>query len=616
MTLAPGTRVGSYEVTDQIGAGGMGEVYRATDPALAREVAIKVLPSLFAQDADRLARFEREAKTLASVNHSNIAAIYGLEKWQGTYALVMELVEGLTLADRIALGPIPVEEALPIARQLAEALEVAHERGIVHRDFKPANIKIRPDGTVKVLDFGLAKATELATGSGSGSHSQTITTPAMTQAGLILGTAAYMSPEQARGSTVDKRADIWAFGVVLYEMLAGRRLFDEPSVSETAAAVLKGDLTIEGLPRETPSAVKRLIARCLTRDGRRRLRDIGEARIAIDEAIAHPDDDAESGTARGESSRVPTWRRVVPWAIASVAVIGAAVSAWAPWRAASSPAAVTRVMGDFGADITLAMAASISVVLSPDGRQLVLVGSPKPGDRPRLYLRRLDELVASSIPGTDGARNPFFSPDGRWIAFFADGKLKKIPVTGGAGVALCDAPDDRGGSWADNGWIALSPRSGESPLYRVSSDGGRAEPLTTLGAGEVTHRWPHVLPGGAAVLYTASKATGDYEDADIVVRSIGSGETRIVHHGGYHASYLPTGHLIYVSRGKLFAAPFDLQRFELGRQASPVLSDFATTPGTGAVQLTFSRDGSSRFSGPKGSSRPSKSILTVSESPS
>jgi serine/threonine-protein kinase len=593
MTLARGTSIGPYEVTDQIGAGGMGEVYRATDPALGREVAIKVLPSVFAQDANRLSRFEREAKTLASVNHTNIAAIYGLEKWQGTYALVMELVDGLTLADRIALGPIPTDEALPIARQLAEALEVAHERGIVHRDFKPANIKIRPDGTVKVLDFGLAKATELAMVSGSGSNSPTITTPAMTQAGLILGTAAYMSPEQARGGTVDKRADIWAFGVVLYEMLAGRRLFDEPSVSETVAAVLKGELTLEGLPVETPSTVKRLIARCLTRDWRRRLRDIGEARIAIDEAIAHPDDDAESGTAHRESSRVPTWRRVVPWAIASIAIIGAAVLfAWAPWRAASSRPAVTRVTGDFGADITLAPAGSINVALSPDGRQLVLVGSPKPGDRARLYLRRLDELLASPIPGTDGAHNPFFSPDGRWIGFFADGKLKKIPVTGGAAVALADAPDDRGGSWAENGWIAFSPRSGEWPLYRVSSDGGTAEPLTKLAAGEVTHRWPHVLPGGAAVLYTASKATGDYEDADIVVRSIGSGDTRIVHHGGYRASYLPTGHLIYVSQGKLFAAPFDLERFELRGQASPVLSDFASTPGTGAVQLSFSRDGS------------------------
>jgi serine/threonine-protein kinase len=591
MTLARGTSIGPYEVTDPLGAGGMGEVYRATDPALARQVAIKVLPAAFAQDANRLARFEREAKTLASVNHSNIAAIYGLEKWQGTYALVMELVDGLTLAERIAFGPIPLEEALPIARQLAEALEVAHERGIVHRDFKPANIKIRPDGTVKVLDFGLAKATEAAIVSGSGSHSPTITTPAMTQAGLILGTAAYMSPEQARGSSVDKRADIWAFGVVLYEMLAGRRLFDEPSVSETAAAVLKGELTLEGLPAETPSAIKRLIGRCLTRDWRRRLRDIGEARIAIDEVIAHPGDGGESRTAQEERSRAPTWRRVVPWAIAFTAVIAAVVSAWAPWRAASAPKSVTRLTSDFGAEITLPLNQSISVLLSPDGRQLVLVGSPRPGDRSRLYVRRLDQLVATPLAGTEGARNPFFSPDGRWIGFFADGKLKKIPVSGGAAVALCDAPDDRGGSWAEDGWIAFAPRSGELPLFRVSSDGGTPEPLTKLDAGEVTHRWPQVLPGGR-VLYTSSKATGNYEDADIVVRSIGSGETRIVHHGGYHASYLPTGHLIYVSQGELFAAPFDLERLALTSQASPVLSDFTRQPGTGAVQLAFSQDGS------------------------
>jgi len=328
VSLSPGTRLGPYEIAAQIGSGGMGEVYRATDTTL-----------------------DREARTLASVNHTNIAAIYGLEKSQGICALVMELVEGLTLADRISLGPIPVDEALPVARQLAEALEVAHERGIVHRDFKPANIKIRPDGTVKVLDFGLAKAMDLTGASSSGSHSATITTPAMTQAGVILGTAAYMSPEQARGGPVDKRADVWAFGVVLYEMLAGKRLFDEGTVSDTLAGVLKSELTLDALPRSTPPALKRLIARCLTRDWRQRLRDIGEARIAIEGALAHPEDVTLDADASRRPASQPSWQRVLPWAIAAAALLVAGVSVWAPWRAVPPSEQVTRLSVDLGADL-------------------------------------------------------------------------------------------------------------------------------------------------------------------------------------------------------------------------------------------------------------------------
>jgi serine/threonine-protein kinase len=482
MTLAPGTRIGPFEVTSQIAAGGMGEVYRATDTALDREVAIKVLPAAFAQDANRLARFEREAKTLASVNHSNIAAIHGLERWQGTCALVMELVEGLTLADRIALGPIPLEEALPIARQLAEALEVAHERGIVHRDFKPANIKIRPDGTVKVLDFGLAKAMDAAVVIG-GSESPTITTPAMTQAGMILGTAAYMSPEQARGGLVARRADIWAYGVVLYEMLVGRRLFDEPSVSETVAAVLKGELTFTALPQGTPASISRLIARCVTRDSRRRLRDIGEARIMIDDALANREDGTEARDARRVVQQTPRRLAVPIWIVAGIALVVAAVATWAPWRKAPTPAAVTRLTTDYGADIALSPTAGISMLLSPDGQQLVLVGSPRPGDRPRLYVRRLDKLEATPLTGTDGAKDPFFSPDGQWIGFFADGKLKKIPSSGGAALTLADAPDDRGGSWADNGWIAFcrDPESFHSiACRRMAAPRSRSRNLTPV----------------------------------------------------------------------------------------------------------------------------------------
>ncbi len=592
MALPAGTRIGSYDVIAQIGVGGMGEVYRATDTTLGREVALKVLPTALAQDADRLTRLEREAKTLAAVNHPNIAAIYALEKWDGTYALVMELVEGPTLADQIALGPVSVDEGLAIARQIAEALEVAHERGIVHRDLKPANVKIRPDGTAKVLDFGLAKATDLAVSSLSGSHSPTITTPARTEIGAILGTAAYMSPEQARGQQVDKRGDIWAFGLVLYEMLTARRLFDEATVSDTLAAVLKGDIHLDALPRGTPPAVKQVIVRCLTRDSRRRLRDIGEARIAIEDAIAHPDAATSSDSAiPGRSEPRAQWRQALPWAVTVGVLATAATAWWAPWREAAAPLSVIRLAANLGADVTMAAMGS-NVVLSPDGRVLAFAGSAAPGERPRLFVRRLDQLEASPLAGTEGARHPFFSPDGLWIGFFAGGKLKKAPVSGGTAITLCDAPEDRGGSWSDDGSIVFTPSAGEFPLFKVSADGGTPEPLTKLRTGELTHRWPQVLPGGRAVLYTASVTVGNYEGANLVVQPLGGGEPKTVQRGGYYARYLPDGYLLYMSQGKLFAAPFDLGRLEIRQQASPVLSTVTSAPSTGGAEFSFSQDGS------------------------
>ncbi|HLE56153.1 MAG TPA: protein kinase, partial [Rhodothermia bacterium] len=449
-----------------------------------------------------------------------------------------------------------------------------------------ANIKRLPSGRVMLLDFGLAKIRDVDEVPGSSRRGLE------TSAGLILGTCAYMSPEQARGGPVDKRADVWAFGVVLYEMLAGKRLFDEGTVSDTLAGVLKSELTLDALPRSTPPALKRLIARCLTRDWRQRLRDIGEARIAIEGALAHPEDVTLDADASRRPASQPSWQRVLPWAIAAAALLVAGVSVWAPWRAVPPSEQVTRLSVDLGADLTLPANAGSGVALSPDGRLFALAGSPRPGDRPRLHVRRLDELQASPLPGTDGASSPFFSPDGLWIGFFADGKLKKIPVRGGTAVTLSDAPDNRGGSWSEDGWIAFSPRSGEVPLFRVSSDGGTPEPLTQLGAGEVTHRWPQVLPGGRAVLYTASKATGNYEEATIVVRSLPSGETRTVHQGGYYARYLPTGHLVYISQGTLFAAPFNLERLAIESQPSPLLTDVTNSPITGGAQFTFAENGS------------------------
>jgi Tol biopolymer transport system component len=596
--LRVGARLGPYEIRDLIGIGGMGEVYRAVDTSLGREVAIKVLPAAFAQDADRLARFEREAKTLATLNHPNIAAIYGIEQSGDAYALVMELVEGSSLADRMAHGAVPLDEALPMARQIAEALEVAHERGIVHRDLKPANVRIRADGAVKVLDFGLAKTVESSTAV-AGSHSPTITTPAMTGMGVILGTAAYMSPEQARGSVVDKRADIWAFGVVLYEMLSGRRLVDEADVSDALAVVLKGELRLDALPATTPSPVRQLIARCLTRDLRQRLRDIGEARIAIEDAIAHP-----AGATQDSAHRVrvaPTfWQRALPWTIAIAALAAAGAAVWFTQRAATGSGSVMRLTLDPAGDLTLPLPLTqgATVLLSPDGKRLAIVGSPAGGGRARLYVRRLDELQAAPLQGTEGARNPFFSPDGLSIGFFADGKLKKISVNGGVALTLCDAPDDRGGSWGD-GWIAFTPRPGDSAIFRVSQDGGSPAPLTTLAPGEVTHRWPQILPGGRAVLYTANAATGNYDQANIVVQPLGGGSPKVVHQGGSYGRYLPAGHLVYVSQGKLFAAPFDAERLVASAQGVPVISGVTSAVATGGAQFSFSDDGSFAYvSGP------------------
>jgi serine/threonine protein kinase/Tol biopolymer transport system component len=550
-----------------------------------------VLPDAFVSDPERLARFRREAQVLASLNHPNIAHVYGLEQSDGVQALVMELVEGPTLADRIAQGPVPVEEALPIAKQIAEALEAAHEQNIIHRDLKPANIKLRPDATVKVLDFGLAKVLDSTAAATDTSHSPTITSPAMmTGVGVLLGTAAYMSPEQARGGQVDKRADIWAFGVVLYEMLAGRRLFDEATVSDTLAGVLKSDVKLDALPREVPSSVRRLIGRCLTRDLRRRLRDVGEARIALEDAIAH-DDAAADSVPSDRASTWSAWRKALPWVITASAVVAAGIIVWTTGRQPPRSEPVMRLSSDMGAGIRLNATMGSRLVLSPDGRVLVLVGSPGVNDRSRLFVRHLDQLQATSLPGTEGARNPFFSPDGQSIGFFADGQLKRVPLSGGTAVALCDAPDDRGGSWSDDGWIVFSPRPGEA-LYRVSSEGGTPEALTTLGAREVTHRWPQVLPGGRAVLYTASTATGNYEAATIAVRSLASGETTIVHRSGYNARYVPSGHLVYISQGSLYAARFNLDRLAIESPAAPIVGDVTNAPGTGAADFSISSNGS------------------------
>ncbi len=596
----------------------MGEVYRARDTKLNRDVALKILPDAFASDPDRLARFTREAQTLASLNHPNIAAIYGIEESQDVRALVMELVEGEDLSQKLeglrAQGSgLPIDEALPIARQIAEALEAAHEQGIIHRDLKPANVKVRGDGTVKVLDFGLAKAIEGPGGSsgagraGGVSMSPTLSMHA-TQAGIILGTAAYMSPEQAAGKPVDKRSDLWAFGVVLMEMLTGRPVFTGETVSHVLAAVLRAEPDWTTLPAETPAPIRKLLRRCLEKDRKRRLADAADARLEIDDAL----------TPIGEAStvRVPmpeaAWRRALPWAVAAVACIAAVTTLflWAPWRRASPPAPL-RLEATLGADASLVITTvggagvpdGNATDVSPDGSQLAFLAQPHSGGAPRLYVRRLDQLTATPLAGTENAVGPFFSPDGQWLAFFGGGTLKKIAVTGGAPVTLADAPSARGGSWTEDGTIIFTPNSGNGGLWRVPAAGGTAERLTTPAPGEATHRWPQVLPSGRAVLYTVSAVIGNSTNAWLAVQPLPTGTQHIVQRGGFYGRYLPSGlgspkraerergHLTWVHDGTVFAAPFDLATLAVTGPAVSVVPGVVSGTASGNAQVAVSHTG-------------------------
>jgi serine/threonine-protein kinase len=590
-----GQTISHYKVTAKLGEGGMGVVYRATDSKLGRDVALKVLPENFAADGERMARFEREAQLLAALNHAHIAGIYGLEEYAGPEgsgrALAMELVEGPTLADRIAQGPIPLEEALPIALQIAEALEYAHDRGIVHRDLKPANIKLTADGKVKVLDFGLAKALDDPVSSMDVATSPTITAAA-TRAGIILGTAAYMSPEQAKGKPADRRADIWAFGVVLYEMLSGKQLYTGETVSETLAHVILNEPRLDVLPAATPPRVRRLIARCLTREPKQRLQAIGEARIALDEALAGVEEIVAVAAAPAALPAPPPWRRALPWAAAGFSLLAFALALWRPWDSAPAPRSVVRLSVELGSDASLVPGTLGSgAVISPDGKRLAFVGRT-PNQQPQLFIRPLNQLKATPLAGTEGVHGPFFSPDNEWIAFFAGGKLKKISVQGGAVVTLCDAAGDRGGSWGDDDRIVFAAGNREG-LSRVPSAGGKPEPLTELdkATNEITHRWPQVLPGSKAVLFTTHNAGSAFDNATIVVQSLETKERKIVQRGGSYARYLRSGHLMYMHEGTLFAAAFDLDRLELAGQPAPAVEEVITTSGTGSAQFAVSETG-------------------------
>jgi Tol biopolymer transport system component len=585
LAFTPGTRLGVYEVAAQIGEGGMGQVFRATDTRLKRQVAIKILPPSVAADAERLTRFQREAEVLASLNHPNIAAIYGLEEGGGMTALVMEFVEGEDLSQRIARGAIPIDDALPIAKQIAEALGAAHEQGIIHRDLKPANIKVRPDGTVKVLDFGLARVGESAAGSSPNmSMSPTIATPvdfalgrpAMTQMGMILGTAAYMAPEQAKGRAVDKRADIWAFGVVLYEMLSGTRLFAGESVSDVLAAVLTREPDWSALPASTPPGLLRLLRRCLEREPRRRLHDIADSHFDLEDAAQPP-----SHTGSGRPSGGASGRRLpMRWlaGAAALTLLGALAGGFAVRGLDRAP---TPKPTYFAAALSLGddlMQQASGVAISPDGTRIAFGGSQ--GRQPWLFLRSFDELQQRLIPGSKDGFAPFFSPDGQWLAFFTVSEgtrgaaLTKIKIEGGAPIRITDTASSAlagftaAGSWSESEQILFS---GSSPtIQRVSASGGPAVAVTALDASrnEQSHVQPRWLPDGRGLLYVANVASGRQ---DVMVASGDSGKGRVLVEGGNSPRFAPSGHLLFVREKTLLAAPFDLQKLELTGEPFPVV---------------------------------------------
>ncbi len=575
-----GKTLAHYQVAEKIGAGGMGEVWRARDTRLDRDVALKFLPVHFAQDPERLARFEREAKLLATLNHTNIAIIYGLEESDGVRFLALEYVPGETLK-----GPVALEDLDAIVRQLIDALEEAHENGVVHRDLKPANIKITPDGKVKVLDFGLAKALADEGSAEVSPNSPTLAASALTRGGVLLGTAAYMSPEQARGKKVDKRTDIFAFGSVVYEMLTGKQAFGGESISDSLGAILLKEPDRSLLPDSTPANLRRLLDRCLEKDPKRRLRDIGEARIILDEplppaVIPTPPPDRPGGLSH-----------LLPWALAPLAAL---VAGLAVWLLARPPKPVPRPV--FRATAPVAPTRTPFLAFSRDGSRVAYTAGPTQ----QVYIRAVDQLEAKPIPGADGTYGLTFSPDGQWLAFGGGPsgqtrKIKKVQAVGGALITLCEA-NPWGMDWGPDGYLIFGGVTPEG-LRRVSAAGGKLEILTTPDAkkGETGHRWPHILPGGHAVLYAI---TGGADDAKIAVLSLETRAQRVLLEGGSSPRYVPagdgrTGYLVYWRAGSLFAVPFDPRRLEVTGSAVPVLEGVygSTNAGGSAMAIRHRRTG-------------------------
>jgi serine/threonine-protein kinase len=588
MSLVAGTRLGAYEITGVVGAGGMGEVYAATDTVLERAVAIKVLPEALAFDAQLIARFEQEAKTLAALNHPNVAQIYGLERGGSATAIVMELVAGPTLADRIAIAPIPEAEAIDIAMQIAAALEAAHSHRIVHRDLKPANVKLRPDGTVKVLDFGIAKALETRAGPGASA----LTTPALTEFGVVLGTAAYMSPEKARGKAVDQRTDIWAFGCVLYEMLTGRAAFGGEDVTTTLARVLERDTSLGSLPATTSPAVRQAIALCLEKDPRKRIADIRDVRLALEGAFSPPSDSQRKvGVAAGTSR----------FGLATAFMAGAALSAVTVLFLTTTEPPSPRIVPftvDMPARESLGLDAnSQSLAITPDGGSIAFSTSAAANEY-QWYLRSIDSLDSRPLPGARLAfETPFFSADGRWIGFDdGAGRMARLSVLGGTPIPIAELPARlRGASWGENGEILYG--TDDSGLWRVAVEGGMPEQLTAPEAG-IAHRWPQWLPGGRAALFTVSDAQAD----QIALLDVESRAVRMLVPDGMTPTYVDTGHVVYgVADGSLRAVGFDLAHLTVEGEPVPLLQGVAMIPGSRGAHYALAADGTLVFG--KGSGR-------------
>ncbi len=589
MTLETGTKLGPYEILSPLGSGGMGEVYLANDTKLDRKVAIKVLPELMTRDPERVARFEREAKLLASLNHPNIAAIHGFDDSDGTRFLIMEYVEGQTLSIHLKNGPVAVKDALDITKQIAEALEAAHEQGVIHRDLKPANVMIREDGTVKVLDFGLAKAMAEESSGPVPADSPTITAN-YTRPGVVLGTAAYMSPEQARGRPLDKRTDIWSFGIMLYECLTGAPLFQGETANDSIGAILHKEPEWSLLPPGTPPTIQLLLRRCLTKDRKRRLHDIADARIELENAIVDP-----TSTSLGLAQTALNVKRqwLLSWPVTLVIAIVVALAAVGGWFAkphAKESSLVVRLSAIIPEKLEFTTTRLPLIAISPDAS--LMAYSAKGKTEQQLFLRHMNQQDAIALPNTMDANSPTFSPDSQWIAFAQLGKLKKISVQGGPAQTICAASQLRGAHWGANDTIAYAPTR-RSGIWIVSTKGGQPEKITDLGPdpGPASHRWPHLLPDGRTILFTQTDNEDDYTSARIEAVSIETRGRKVIVAGAMYARYLPTGHLVFVRGGVLMAVEFDPVRVEIIGSEIPVLEGLTVDQSMGTGQFSFSDNG-------------------------